>query len=207
MPPSDEGGVCVSRRRERVVGDDDSASRKSLTRNNQNDIFNVLEVNAMTIYNWFEDVGYLGWSIYLIFLMIALGLITYLLTTIIKSKKEKGKNKITENQIRIIILFALSIFVVALGNQFIKQTDNLYKYKSETYYETTGTFNNFSAVRDDYRNNIEYDISFCIDDMNFEDTNIICDKNLYETLMELDGENIKVIYYNENLIFEIQYTQ
>ena len=149
----------------------------------------------MIIYNFFDESGFYSMIFFIVVSTILLCLTVWILYKIRKIglRDTFGKNVVGSILRTLALLIPIIAFIftswhsVSLGREY-------YLYSRNDYIKITGTLSQVSEVRNDYRNNELYDISFCVNDDKFENSNISCSKELLDKLIETEGEEITVYY-------------
>ena len=147
------------------------------------------------IYDFYKDIGYLAIIIFFILSLLLMGLTVRQVFCTIKfcTRHILSKAKI-EFFLRIIIIITFLILGVIFIANFIKLSHMYYLYKSNKCSVITGNLTQITSVRNDYRDNEQYDISFNVGSIDFSDNNMNCSKDLREELLELENSEITVYY-------------
>lgn len=147
------------------------------------------------IYNFYKEIGYIGIIIYLILSLLFISLTVWQLIIFVKTfMKQTCSNAKVELFIRIAIFILTLILSVSFIMSSFKLTKMYYLYSFNKCSIITGDFSLINVIRDDYRDNEEYEISFNIGNIQFSKTNINCSSELLNELTKLEGSEVTVFY-------------
>ena len=145
------------------------------------------------IYDFHQDIGYLALAFYALLCLLLLSVIIWLGTMLVKSLRGKSINKIEIGIRSAIILVTLIPFVFCI-DLFSSSCAKVYRLHTETYLQETGTLSSLTAERDDYRDDIMYDVSFIVNGVSFANNNLVVDEALLEKLRFCEQKTVKIAY-------------
>ncbi len=145
------------------------------------------------IYDFHQDIGYLALAFYALLCLLLLSVIIWLGTMLVKSLRGKSINKIEIGIRSAIILVTLIPFVFCI-DLFSSSCAKVYRLHTETYLQETGTLSSLTAERDDYRDDIMYDVSFIVNGVSFANNNLVVDEALLEKLRFCEQKTVTVAY-------------
>ena len=145
------------------------------------------------IYDFHQDIGYLALAFYALLCLLLLSVIIWLGTMLVKSLRGKSINKIEIGIRSAIILVTLIPFVFCI-DLFSSSCAKVYRLHTETYLQETGTLSSLTAERDDYRDNIMYDVSFIVNGVSFANNNLVVDEALLGKLRFCEQKTVTVAY-------------
>ena len=145
------------------------------------------------IYDFHQDIGYLALAFYALLCLLLLSVIIWLGTMLVKSLRGKSINKIEIGIRSAIILVTLIPFVFCI-DLFSSACAKVYRLHTETYLQETGTLSSLTAERDDYRDDIMYDVSFIVNGVSFANNNLVVDEALLEKLRFCEQKTVTVAY-------------
>ena len=145
------------------------------------------------IYDFHQDIGYLALAFYALLCLLLLSVIIWLGTMLVKSLRGKSINKIEIGIRSAIILVTLILFVFCI-DLFSSSCAKVYRLHTETYLQETGTLSSLTAERDDYRDDIMYDVSFIVNGVSFANNNLVVDEALLEKLRFCEQKTVTVAY-------------
>ena len=145
------------------------------------------------IYDFHQDIGYLALAFYALLCLLLLSVIIWLGTMLVKSLRGKSINKIEIGIRSAIILVTLIPFVFCI-DLFSSSCAKVYRLHTETYLQETGTLSSLTAERDDYRDDIMYDVSFIVNGVSFANNNLVVDEPLLEKLRFCEQKTVTVAY-------------
>ena len=145
------------------------------------------------IYDFHQDIGYLALAFYALLCLLLLSVIIWLGTMLVKSLRGKSINKIEIGIRSAIILVTLIPFVFCI-DLFSSSCAKVYRLHTESYLQETGTLSSLTAERDDYRDDIMYDVSFIVNGVSFANNNLVVDEALLEKLRFCEQKTVTVAY-------------
>lgn len=147
------------------------------------------------IYDFYKEIGYIGIVAYLLLSLLLTSLAVWQVIIIVKNFiKHTCLNAKIELFIRITVAVLTLILSVAFITNLLRLTKMYYLYSSNQCSIITGNISEINSIRDDYRDNEEYEISFNIGNTRFSNTNINCSKELLNELMKLENSEVTVSY-------------
>lgn len=145
------------------------------------------------IYDFHQDIGYLALAFYALLCLLLLSVIIWLGTMLVKSLRGKSINMIEIGIRSAIILVTLIPFVFCI-DLFSSSCAKVYRLHTETYLQETGTLSSLTAERDDYRDDIMYDVSFIVNGVSFANNNLVVDEALLEKLRFCEQKTVTIAY-------------
>ena len=147
------------------------------------------------IYNFYKEIGYIGIIIYLMLSLLFTSLAVWQMIIIVKTFiKQACSNAKVVLFIRTVIFILTVILSISFIISSLKLTKMYYLYSSNKCSIITGNISELNAIRDDYRNNEEYEISFNIGNTQFSKTNINCSPELLDKLKKVENSEVTVFY-------------
>jgi hypothetical protein len=147
------------------------------------------------IYDFHQDIGYLALAFYALLCLLLLAFMVWLGIHLVKLLR-KGAGNFNKIEIGIrsaIILVTLIPFVFCI-DLFSSSCAKVYRLHTETYLQETGTLSFLTAERDDYRDDIMYDVSFIVNGVSFANNNLVVDEALLEKLRFCEQKTVTVAY-------------
>lgn len=148
----------------------------------------------MLIYDYYADRGILG----VIFSgVMSIVFLTGAVIQIIVFVRSYRREHPVELFARGFAFVITSVLLISFIRFFIPLEKGFYLYATQDYTEVSGTLSEVSGEAEEYRNSVFYNISFYVDDMRFEDTNVRCSREVLERMIGLEGEKISVAYLTD----------
>lgn len=147
------------------------------------------------IYNFYDFDGYIGIISYLILTGIIGGATVNVCIKMIRFLRNLNISAYKLDAMLAVIacVIPLIICIFFTMNSF-KLTKMYYLYSTDKCSIITGNMSEINAIRNDYRGNEEYEISFRIGNTEFSENNIKCSRKMLSELIKVEGSEVTVFY-------------
>lgn len=149
----------------------------------------------MVLYEFFYDDGLLGLAVFAILMLV---LFCVSVCQIIKIVKCCLNFTLQQNMGEVLgraFLLVIAIIAgVSFANFTLKFAKAYYLYSTQQCLVVNGTLDQVSSIRNDYRGTELYDISFNVNNIEFDKTTINCEKELLSELIDAEGRMVSVSY-------------
>ena len=154
------------------------------------------------IYNYFEDVGYVALTIFLVLAILLFGIaLGYTIKFVKLYITTTSRANIIELFVQLLVLLVLFVLFVFFSYNAMKLGKVYHCYNTKGYKVVEGVLYDVNGSRNDYRSEEQYDVSFYVNGVKFENTNISCSKDLLVKLSDAEGRNVVIYYTGEKEYF------
>ncbi len=146
------------------------------------------------IYDFHQD-GYLTLAFWALICSLLLAFMVWLGIPLVKLlRKGAGNFNKIEAGITSGILLVTLIPLVFCSINLSYSSVKVYNLHTENYLVETGILSELTASRDDYRDTVQYEVSFAVNDISFQNNNLVVDEQLMEKLRQTENKTVKIAY-------------
>ena len=151
----------------------------------------------MSVYNFYQDIGYISATVYLLVCGVLLGIVIWQCVVIGKILFAHSlKIKLVEVLVRFAVTTITLIPLFFCSNDLVSLGTKIYRYHTEQYDIESGLLDNLIVERKDYRDDEQYRVLFDVNNITFKPTNMILDEQTLRMLSSVEHKNVKIAYEN-----------